>query len=588
MGALAQQLALAGLSNAVAGVIENALGASSSVTGQQLSEALVQAGLDNEAADVLAARILALPNGAVSSVGLNESGALVGPSGVVLDLGAAQAVAGLCVYANDPSLGVVAGGADTTSAFQAAMNKLTKGQRLILEPGKVYGVTNIIVPHVQDIGIEVELGGKAEIRILSGGDASYGVAPEAWVNNRAWVGIPVGYKGIVFNGNGVCARPLVVKNWNSYVQECEFTGSTGNGLEITSINKDGTPISNTNVNTVVTNPKAYANAGDGVAILGTKTTDIQWSGGYLYDNGGLGLNAGECAGLQMMPAPHTYNNAGGGARFSNYGFNSIVSGGYFEDSFEIASISSSTTTALLGPNNTHREDLKCTFGGAASATLTIASPVLKDNAAIVHNNNSASYLVHVDGGSSTSAKPIKWGGDFWIGRVTCNDHYASGIGGYLDGVQQPSLASHTTGPAPNKLEFWKLANNGTVTNVQVQITVPPQQTSGSHIDVDIDFSCVSNAYADFDSLKATISASWVRRQDNTAAVQFAQIVRQDATPGGRVSIASAGWNWTGSAADMTPTLIVAINHPTPSDRNASPIRANVRARHRYTKAMAVS
>lgn len=84
MGALAQQLALAGLSNAVAGVIENALGASSSVTGQQLSEALVQAGLDNEAADVLAARILALPNGAVSSAGLDAQGGIVGPSGVVL------------------------------------------------------------------------------------------------------------------------------------------------------------------------------------------------------------------------------------------------------------------------------------------------------------------------------------------------------------------------------------------------------------------------------------------------------------------------------------------------------------------------
>lgn len=73
MGALAQQLALAGLSNSVAAIIESAIGQTGNISVSQLTQALTQAGLDNEAAEVLSARILAVPAGSTRVVGMTDA-----------------------------------------------------------------------------------------------------------------------------------------------------------------------------------------------------------------------------------------------------------------------------------------------------------------------------------------------------------------------------------------------------------------------------------------------------------------------------------------------------------------------------------
>lgn len=92
MTTLTEALINAGLPSAQASVIAEALSGGSTST-QKFIEALILSGVDAEAAQLLATNIGGgggLPSGAVSSLGLDAQNRLVGPTGVLLDVEAAN------------------------------------------------------------------------------------------------------------------------------------------------------------------------------------------------------------------------------------------------------------------------------------------------------------------------------------------------------------------------------------------------------------------------------------------------------------------------------------------------------------------
>src|SRR6185369_5358501 len=531
----------------------------------------------NIAATTVQAALNELDSEKASLTALSSSGgaATVGyGSGTVAD-------ALLRIGSQPESAGAVANGiANDTAALQATFDA---SNHVILTAGRTYCFTNLTFPNTADWTLECP-GGRATLKCIAGGDASYGVASDNWVNNAGYVGNPVHMRNIVFDGNGGCADVNKHMSWNSTFEYVEWMGGTNDGFVPTGANKAGSTISNTMPNTRMVQCAGHHNGRDGVRTEGVKPTDIQIEGGYYHNNGRYGINPATCAGLQMDPAPHTYSNGTAGLYLQGYGFGAVIDGGYFEDAVIIASLNASAAYPVLGSNR-HRGDIICNFGEAGASVLRIVEPTLEGTARIVHNNNSATKTIIVEGGSSESATPIVWGGDFWAGVVECDRHYGHGVGGMLDGRQSVMLSTHAAGPAPNELIVNALPNSGTTTNFTVTITVPVQQNAGFDIEIDLEMRCVSNSFNDFDLYKGTFFASWTRKQSSSAAIHSAVLVSEvaDASPG--ISVAIGGWTWAGSAGEMVPTFTLTITHPAPSDRNASPIRAVVRAHHRFTTAM---
>ncbi|MDE2440032.1 MAG: hypothetical protein KGP14_03330, partial [Betaproteobacteria bacterium] len=174
--------------------------------------------------------------GTLNAAGIYVNGvpALTGPPWPVIDVSRAP-------------YNAVGDGSDETAKIQSAINAAGTFSVVLLQPGKTYGVTNLVFPTPTGGGSYnygpsfMAIGGKATLLRLAGGNTDYLAANKRWVTgdvNAAFSDSPWRFNNIVFDCASICKFDLVLKSWAPRVEDCVFRGATDTGLLFTRQNQD--------------------------------------------------------------------------------------------------------------------------------------------------------------------------------------------------------------------------------------------------------------------------------------------------------------------------------------------------------------
>ncbi|MGH8880304.1 MAG: right-handed parallel beta-helix repeat-containing protein [Stackebrandtia sp.] len=130
------------------------------------------------------------------------------------------------------------------------------------------------------------------------------LASDTWVENTPTTGAPFSLEKLTLDGNREnnpeAGDGLVIRSWNTTVEDVAVRWNTGNGITVTNLSQDGTPVrvtpeSGNQVNGTIRNVFVWRSGGANIRIKDTGNTVTDWNlldswiawgakGGVLMDN----------------------------------------------------------------------------------------------------------------------------------------------------------------------------------------------------------------------------------------------------------------------------------------------------------------
>lgn len=475
------------------------------------------------------------------------------------------------------------GSADDTTPLQGILDYLPPGGIARLRGGAEYRATNLMIPNGGGAGRQLVADGLATIRAIAGGSNKYLVATQSYVQNLTFVGSPISCTNIIFDANSLKERAFAICAFYGLFTGCYFKGGTVASCDLTETTIDGV----TNAPSVVDNifiACVWSNASGSGFRNALQTQDFQIIGGRSFSNGGYGFDIESSAGM-VMTGVQVYANTAGAARFKSVGFQDQIRSNNFDGSVEIATMSPSVNAALFGSNTIKDGDLICTMGGAnPSATLVLESLRLQGTARIIHNYNSASRNIIVNGGVSESPNPLGWNFANPTGIITANHHYSVAAGGFLNGVIDPRGTAYTGDRAPNVLRLQKSLAAATSTAVVVSATLSTEQTAGTHLEVDIAVSMIDGSFTNLRVYRSRVFAGVTRKQSSSGSGNYVSVQDLGSSVSSGISVAGA-WVIDPTPGAMAATLTLTITHNTP---NSGQVVTSVTGNHRFVSSMTIA
>jgi hypothetical protein len=223
------------------------------------------------------------------------------------------------------------GKADDTAALQRAADASRGGLQLTL--GRVYLIDKLLVPGREGWTLD---GNGATLRKRDDGDNYALVVGEDQAKNNAWAGLPIPIRNLRLDGAkvGAACCGMAMQNWNSRYFNLAVENMSGDGIRLSGTTRNGTVSHNPMANNWIQMVTVSACGGHGIHIAdkgGGHLTDWYLGGGWIYDNGGWGIWADECAGAQIGPQLHLYSNKGGGLHGDLWSIGTVFQGIYFEE-----------------------------------------------------------------------------------------------------------------------------------------------------------------------------------------------------------------------------------------------------------------
>ncbi|MGC7102140.1 right-handed parallel beta-helix repeat-containing protein [Amycolatopsis lurida] len=173
------------------------------------------------------------------------------------------------------------------------------------------------------------------IRQAAGANLPAMLASDSYLDNVPYTGLPVAVESVSLDGNRA-ANPaagdaLVLRSWQSTVEDVEIFGANRHGLRLTNLSANGTALQNTQVNGRIVGNHVAESGGRGIFVedTGNSVTDWQLLDNWIADSGSDGIALDNTAGW-MVQRNHVYG-VGGTAIAAQRLFASTVSDNYIED-----------------------------------------------------------------------------------------------------------------------------------------------------------------------------------------------------------------------------------------------------------------
>jgi len=474
------------------------------------------------------------------------------------------------------------GSTDDKAALQNAFNLVPSGVSVELRSGATYLAHDLVLPGGPKAS-RIFSQGRATIKAIASPNTQYLAATKAFVENFPFVSGTLRVENIIFHGSSVVDYAVAATTYYARFVNCQFSGGNVFGMWLSEKTSDGTTIAPSVVDNVFTTCMWSGNGGSGFGNSST-AQDFQIIGGHCFNNGGLGFDFGSSAGLNMIGV-QIYGNAGGAARFANFGFQSNVIGNNFDGEVTITSLSPSVKSAVLGSNTFKSGDLICRLIGAnTTATLIVDAPHFMETARLRQDSNSGTRKIIVHGGSSEADGPFIWAFGATAGIIDAVHHYNVPAAGYLNGRMDSRPSSFTGGRAANEIAIRKELEASTTTTLTVEVDLSTDQLAGSDIEVALKISTLENSFTNVRVACIDVLAAVARKASSSGTARFAAVVPRGESTSSGISVA-ANWVVVGGNGPMTATLTITITHNTP---NIGSVLAKVSADHRYATAMRLS
>ncbi|MEU1601982.1 right-handed parallel beta-helix repeat-containing protein [Micromonospora matsumotoense] len=173
------------------------------------------------------------------------------------------------------------------------------------------------------------------IRQADGANLDALLASDSYLDDVPFTGMPVTIRGLTIDGNRDrnpgAGDALVIRAWQSRIDDLVIMGSNRHGIRITNRSANGTALGNTQVNGVVSGNHIEGSGGHGIYVedSGNSVTDWQLVDNWIADSGLGGITLENAAGW-MVQRNHVYA-VGGIALTAERLFGTSIADNYIED-----------------------------------------------------------------------------------------------------------------------------------------------------------------------------------------------------------------------------------------------------------------
>lgn len=470
-------------------------------------------------------------------------------------------------------------GLDETAAIQRMFDVAPAGSAFEFRDGAEYLATNLSLPGGSKPST-IFAANRATIKAVAGGNPQYLIATKAFINNASFASAPIKAENIRFDGNNIVDYSVALTTYYGRFINCQFAGGLVASSYLTEKTSDGVTNAPSVVDNIFTNCMWSGSLGDGFRNS-NNAQDFQIIGGQCFNNGGIGFNIQQSAGLIMLGV-QLYSNTLGAAKFYNFGFQTQVVGNNFDGDVTIQTMSPSVDNAVLGSNTFKDGNLICNLGGAnATATLIVDAPHFMGSARLLHIYDAIGRRVIVQGGTSEAEGPFIWDSTSPTGTIIANQHYNVACGGFLDGLMDIRSSTFVGGRAPNELALRKNLNASTSTSVAVQVVLPTSQLASSDVVVDLIISTLENGFNNVRKARFCVYAGIARKSAAATWGTYANVQENGSSTSSGIS-AVASWSISGGSGIITAILTMVITHAVP---NTGTMLVKVQGDHRFATAM---
>ena len=161
------------------------------------------------------------------------------------------------------------------------------------------------------------------------------LASDSWVANSATTGDPITLRDLTVDankaGNPTGGDAVVIRSWNTTVENLQLNNAKGNGLRITSASKNGTTLTNTQVNGTVRNVFVTGSGANGIYVQdsGNAITDWNLTDNWIAGSGADAVRMENAAGW-TVERNHVYGVGNTGIDADRL-FATSISDNYIED-----------------------------------------------------------------------------------------------------------------------------------------------------------------------------------------------------------------------------------------------------------------
>jgi hypothetical protein len=245
------------------------------------------------------------------------------------------------------------------------------------------------------------------IRQAPGANLAALVASDSWAEDSAYTGDPIRIAHMTLDGNSQnnsLTSVLVIRSWLTVIDDLQIENAPEDGLQITSVSANGTPLSNTEVNGRISNCFITHSKRNGVHIVdpGNSVTDWSLLDSWVAGSGESAISMDNAAGWTIR-GNHVYG-VQHNAIYANRCWGTTIDGNYIED-----------------------------FGGAGTGTSYGIACTVQGGAASVISDNKVFQF-----GSEPSS-----GNFVYIGIPQVN--YGTGVINVVDNIIRGANGPHDTG-----------------------------------------------------------------------------------------------------------------------------------------------
>ncbi|GIG87946.1 right-handed parallel beta-helix repeat-containing protein [Plantactinospora endophytica] len=223
------------------------------------------------------------------------------------------------------------------------------------------------------------------IRQADGANLPAMLASDSYLDNDPYTGAPIAVRSVSLDGNRAgnprAGDVLVVRSWQSVIEDVEILGAARHGIRLTNLSADGTALVNTQVNGRIVGNHIGESGGRGIFVedTGNSVTDWQLLDNWIADSGADGIALDNTAGW-MVQRNHVYGTSGAAIAAQRL-FGSTVSDNYIEDFVTVGlqvSVQGEAASTIAG-NRIFR------FNGGGGTFLALRVNYGTGNATVVGN-----------------------------------------------------------------------------------------------------------------------------------------------------------------------------------------------------------
>jgi len=283
----------------------------------------------------------------------------VGLVGVTLATGCAVAVFGLAPAAQAARVDATCANSGSDAAtIQAAINGSSSGDEIVIAGECSLTAT---VKLLDDRTYRGDARSGTVIKQANGANLAAMLASESWVDNTSFVSSGVRIERLTLDGNkgaNSATVPLMLRSWNSRVYDVEVAEAPSDGIRITSLSQNNTHLSNTEVNSIISDVFVHDSGGAGIHVVDPDNAVTDWvlERSWIADSGTSGVDLDNSAGWQIRNL-HIYGVQRHAINAKRC-FNTGISDNYIED------------FGAQGSSGTTYFGIRCTVQGDVPNTIT--------------------------------------------------------------------------------------------------------------------------------------------------------------------------------------------------------------------------